>query len=48
MSVEIIAIYENYMFEIKVIVASVRNLLHIVEVAKMGPHIATIPYSVII
>jgi transaldolase len=45
---EIIDIYENYLFHTEVIVASVRNPLHVVEAAKMGAHIATIPYSVII
>jgi transaldolase len=45
---EIIEIYENYMFETEVIVASVRNPLHVVEAARMGAHVATIPYSVII
>lgn len=44
----IIEIYENYMFDTEVIVASVRNPLHVVEAAKMGAHVATIPYSVII
>lgn len=45
---EIMSIYENYMFDTEVIVASVRNPLHVVEAAKMGAHVATIPYSVII
>jgi transaldolase len=45
---DIIEIYENYMFDTEVIVASVRNPLHVVKAAKMGAHIATIPYSVII
>ena len=45
---EIIEIYENYMFATEVIVASVRNPIHVVEAAKIGAHIATIPYSVII
>ena len=45
---DIIGIYENYLFETEVIVASVRNPLHVVEAARMGAHIATIPYSVII
>jgi len=36
------------MFNTEVIVASVRNPLHVVEAAKIGAHIATIPYSVII
>jgi transaldolase len=30
-----------------VIVASVRNPLHVLDAARMGAHIATIPYSVI-
>jgi transaldolase len=45
---DILEIYENYMFQTEVIVASIRNPLHVVEAAKMGAHIATIPYSVII
>ncbi|MEW6585774.1 MAG: fructose-6-phosphate aldolase [Nitrospirota bacterium] len=45
---DIIQIYENYLFETEVIVASIRNPLHVVEAAKIGAHIATIPYSVII
>jgi len=45
---EILDIYENYMFDTEIIVASVRNPLHVVEAARMGAHIATIPYSVII
>jgi transaldolase len=36
------------MFHAEIIVASIRNPLHVVEAAKMGAHIATIPYSVII
>ena len=44
---EIIDIYENYVFETKIIVASVRNPMHVVEAARMGADIATIPYSVI-
>lgn len=40
-------IYENYMFDTEVIVASIRNPLHVVEAAKIGADIATIPYSVI-
>lgn len=44
---DIIEIYDNYMFNTEVIVASIRNPLHVVEAAKMGAHIATIPYAVI-
>ncbi len=45
---EIMTIYENYAFETQIIVASIRNPLHVVEAAKMGAHVATIPYSVIV
>ena len=45
--VDIMEIFENYLFETEVIVASVRNPLHVLDAARMGAHIATIPYSVI-
>lgn len=44
---QILEIYENYNFETEVIVASIRNPLHVVDAARMGAHIATIPFSVI-
>jgi len=44
---EIVEIYDNYLFETEIIVASIRNPLHVVEAARMGAHIATIPYAVI-
>jgi transaldolase len=44
---DIIQMYENYLFATEVIVASIRNPLHVVEAAKIGAHIATIPYAVI-
>lgn len=40
-------IFGNYDFQTEVIVASIRNPLHVLEAAKMGADIATIPYSVI-
>ena len=44
---DIQAIYENYDFVTQVIVASIRNPLHVIEAALIGADIATIPYSVI-
>jgi transaldolase len=45
---EICTIYQNYpAFKTEVLVASVRNPTHIVEAAKMGAHVATIPPNVI-
>jgi len=40
-------IFENYGFDTEVIVASIRNPLHVLEAARIGADIATIPYSVI-
>jgi transaldolase len=37
----------NYDFETEVIVASVRHPTHVLEAARMGAHIATIPYAVL-
>jgi transaldolase len=45
---EICAIYDNYPdFKTEVLVASVRNPLHVVEAAKLGAHVATIPPAVL-
>jgi transaldolase len=45
---DIVTIYNNYPeFETQVLVASVRNPMHIVESAKMGAHVMTAPASVI-
>lgn len=44
---DIMNIYGNYGFETEVIVASVRNPVHVVEAALMGADIATLPYKVI-
>lgn len=44
---QIITIYDNYGYPTEVIVASVRNPLHVLDAALAGAHIATIPFSVI-
>jgi transaldolase len=44
---QMIDIYDNYFFETEIIVASVRNPLHVLDAARMGADIATIPFSVI-
>jgi transaldolase len=44
---QIIAIFDNYGYDTEVIVASVRNPVHVVDAALAGAHIATIPFSVI-
>lgn len=44
---QILSIYENYGFDTEVIVASIRNPLHVLDAALMGADIATIPFKVI-
>ena len=44
---QIVEIYNNYAYETEVIVASVRNPLHVLESAMMGADIATVPFSVL-
>ncbi len=43
---EIVQIYRNYPFPTKVLVASVRHPVHVLEAAKIGADIATMPYAV--
>ena len=43
---QIISIYEAYGYETEIIVASIRNPLHVLDAATMGADIATIPYKV--
>lgn len=44
---DIRTIYDNYGYKTEIIVASIRNPLHVVEAARMGADIATIPFNVI-
>jgi len=44
---QIRAIYDNYGYKTEIIVASIRNPLHVVEAALAGADIATIPLKVI-
>ena len=44
---QILEIYRNYDFSTQVLVASVRNPLHVVQAARMGADVATIPFSVL-
>jgi transaldolase len=43
----IIEIYANYDFDTQVLVASVRNPVHVLQAARMGADVATLPFSVI-
>ena len=44
---QMIQIYQNYGFRTEIIVASIRNPIHVLEAALMGADIATIPFKVI-
>jgi transaldolase len=44
---QIVDIYSNYAFDTEIIVASVRNPLHVLDSALMGADIATIPFNVL-
>ena len=44
---DIMDILDNYDFDTEVIVASVRDPIHVADAARMGAHIATIPFDVL-
>jgi transaldolase len=44
---QIVDIYSNYAFQTEVIVASIRNPLHVLDSALIGADIATIPFGVL-
>ncbi len=43
---DIVQIFENYDFDCEVLAASLRHPIHVVEAAKIGAHIGTMPFSV--
>lgn len=43
---DIVTIYSNYDFGTEVLVASIRHPIHLVDAAKMGAHVATLPPKV--
>jgi transaldolase len=47
MVADIIDVYRNYGLQTKVLVASVRHPIHVLQAAKLGADVATIPYSVV-
>lgn len=44
---EIRQIYTNYGYKTEIIVASIRHPLHVIEAAKIGADIATVPFNVL-
>ncbi|MHB8876171.1 MAG: fructose-6-phosphate aldolase [Myxococcaceae bacterium] len=47
MVAQVLEIYRAYDYKTQVLVASVRNPLHVLRAARLGAHVATIPLSVI-
>ena len=45
--VEIMDIFKNYNIKTEVIVASIRHPIHVIDAARLGAHIATVPPAVI-
>ena len=43
---QIVAIYTNYGYDTEIIVASVRNPIHVLDAALMGADIVTVPFAV--
>jgi len=44
---DICQIYRNYDFKTQVLAASIRNPLHVIDAAKAGAHVATMPFAVL-
>src|SRR5256712_8543754 len=44
---DICQIYKNYGFTTQVLAASIRNPLHVIDAAKAGAHVATMPFAVL-
>jgi transaldolase len=44
---QLVEIFDNYDFETEILVASIRSPIHVIDAARMGANIATMPFSVI-
>lgn len=44
---DIVLIYKNYSFNTQVLAASLRHTAHVIDAAKAGAHVGTLPYKVI-
>lgn len=44
---DIVRIYDNYEYDTEIIVASIRNPIHVLDSAKIGADICTVPFDVI-
>lgn len=44
---DIVEIYDNYSWKTEVLAASIRHPIHVIEAARLGAHVATMPFKVI-
>lgn len=44
---DIMTVFNQYMLDTEVIAASIRHPMHVLQSAKIGSHIATVPYNII-
>lgn len=44
---QIVTIFSNYAFRTEVLVASIRNPIHVIQAAQLGAGVATMPFSVL-
>ena len=44
---DVTEIYRNYGFKTQVLAASIRNPLHVIDAAKAGAHVSTMPFNVL-
>jgi transaldolase len=44
---DIVQIYRNYSFQTQVLAASLRTTMHVIEAAKAGAHVCTLPFKVV-
>jgi transaldolase len=44
---DLVQIYDNYDYETQVLAASIRHPIHLVQAAKIGAQVATIPFAII-
>jgi transaldolase len=44
---DVVTVYDNYGFETEVLAASIRHPMHVLESARLGADVATMPLNVI-
>jgi transaldolase len=44
---DLVEIFHNYQFDTEILVASVRHPIHLIEAARLGAHVSTLPFKVI-